>query len=725
MESSKEPFEQSDPVAHPSSPSSSADPEQRSAHDPSVAIAHDAGIVPDDALIDVGESLRTRVKTVLVGKPRDLMDTSIYHAVSLAALFAWVGLGADGLSSSAYGPPEAFATLVNSEFGDHAYLAIFLALATALTVIVISACYSHIIEEFPTGGGGYLVASKLLGPRVGVISGCALLVDYALTITTSTAAAGDAIFGLLGPTWHVAGLSHHECKLLSEFLVIGLLIVLNLRGIKESITVLVPIFATFLLTHAILIVGTLLLNAGAVGTTAEYVAEGIETGLNTPSFGLWGMLLLFLRAYSLGGGTYTGIEAVSNSMSVMREPRVETGKRTMLYMAVSLSITAGGLLVGYLLLNIRPSGDKTMNHLMAEGFAEELMAYGVPLWLGATFVLVTVVSEGALLFTAAQAGFIDGPRVLASMARDSWVPHWFANLSERLAAHNGVLVMGFAGLAALWVTGGEVTALVTMYAINVFLTFSLSMIGMCRHWYQVRGENPMWRRRFALFLFGAVMCVSILVITVIEKFTLGGWRTLFVTGFCVGLCFAIHHYYDGVVARLHRLGALLETPAPAGVPVAGEVDPKKPVAAILVGGYSGLGVHTFLNAMRFGPGKFEGVVFLSVGVVDSGNFKGSDAVDDLRKHTAASLEKYVDYARRMGIPAIGFMAIGTDPVDELENLCLAVRKRYPRATFFAGQLVFQKDTWYQRWLHNETAYSLQRRLQWDGVPMVILPTRVR
>ena len=190
----------------------------------------------------------------------------------------------------------------------------------------------------------------------------------------------------------------------------------------------------------------------------------------------------------------------------------------------------------------------------------------------------------------------------------------------------------------------------------------------------------------------------------------------------MALCFAIRHYYDQVVQKLERLKALLDVVAPTGAATAGEPDSNKPVAAILVGGYSGLGVHTFLNAIRFGPGKFEGTIFLSVGVVDSGNFKGSDAVEDLRKHTAESLDQYVDHARRLGMPAVGYMSIGTDPVDELEHLCVAVKKRFPRCTFFAGQLVFQRDTWYQRWLHNETAYSLQRRLQWDGVPMVILPT---
>jgi amino acid transporter len=723
MESPQEPLEVATSPSGSSPPTSPAGEIEEQIIDAMADVAAEQlGIDPTSATLDETPSIGDRVKTVLIGRARDLSDTSIYHTLSLAAFLAWVGLGADGLSSSAYGPAEAFETLLKSPYGDQTYLAIFLALATAITVFVISACYSHILEEFPTGGGGYLVASKLLGPRVGVVSGCALLVDYALTITTSIAAAGNALFGLLGTDWQFAGMSHHDCKLLFEFAAIGILIVLNLRGIKESVMVLVPIFMVFLLTHAILIFGTIALNLGAVGTTAEHVTQGIRDGMSNPELGLLGMLLLFLHAYSLGAGTYTGIEAVSNSMPVMREPRVATGKRTMMYMAISLALTAGGLMVAYLLLDIRPMADKTMNQLLSEGFVEEL---GLPGWLAAVFVLVTVISEGALLVVAAQAGFIDGPRVLASMARDSWVPHWFANLSERLAAHNGVFVMGAAGLAALWVTDGNVSALLVMYSINVFVTFSLSMIGMSRHWWEVRGTNPLWRRRLVLFLFGAVMCVSILVVTVTEKFQEGGWRTLAVTGVCVVFCFAIRRYYDRVVQKLMRLNSLLETVAPTGDATAGEPEANKSVAAILVGGYSGLGVHTFFNAIRFGPGKFEGVIFLSVGVVDSGNFKGSDAVDDLRKHTAESLEKYVDHARRLGMPAIGFMSIGTDPVDELEQLCVAVKKRFPRATFFAGQLVFQKDTWYQRLLHNETAYSLQRRLQWDGVPMVILPTRVK
>ncbi|MBI3467206.1 MAG: APC family permease [Planctomycetes bacterium] len=654
--------------------------------------------------MDEKPRLTERVKTWLIGQPRDLADQTVFKHPSLVAFLAWVGLGADGLSSSCYGPAEAFQNL-----GEHTYLAVFLAMAVIGTVFVISTCYSHIIEEFPSGGGGYLVASKLLGRRVGLVSGCALLVDYVLTITVSIAAAGDALFGLLGQellSWHPPAVLHWllpdevNLKLLAEVVAIFVLIILNLRGVKESVLMLMPVFVLFLVTHAVLIIGAIALNLTAVGDVTREVVEGVRTGLNDPEFGLWAMLALLLHAYSLGAGTYTGIEAVSNSMPVLREPRVATGKRTMLYMALSLALTAGGLVLGYLLLGIKPASDKTMNQVLTESFVTGLGVQGH--WFGGAFILATVLSEGALLIVAAQAGFIDGPRVLANMAHDSWVPHRFGNLSERLAMHNGVLLMGGAALAALVYTKGNVTALVIMYSINVFVTFSLSMTGMCWHWFRQRGENGLWRRRLALFVVGATLCISILFVTIVEKFREGAWLTLAVTGFAVALCLCIRDQ-----------------------PTTADPDPDQPTAVILVGGYGGLGLHTLLNAIRFMPGYFRNMAFISVGVVDSGAFKGARAVDDLRRSTEESLAKYVDLARGLGVPATSFMAIGTDVVDELHDLCVAVARQFPRATFFAGQLVFQEDKWYERLLHNETAYSLQRRLQWDGLPMVILPTRVR
>ncbi|CAG1773005.1 partial Potassium transporter KimA, partial [uncultured bacterium] len=192
---------------------------------------------------EAGRSLRQRLRRARIGSPRSLSDKHVVHRVSLVALLAWEGLGADGLSSSAYGPDEAFRAV-----GSHTYLLLGLAAITAFTVIVISIAYSRVIEHFPSGGGGYVVATKLLGERAGVVSGCALLVDYMLTIAISIAATGDALASFLPPQWAA-------WKLPAEALLIGVMIILNLRGVRESVLVLAPIFVLFVVTHVVLVVG--------------------------------------------------------------------------------------------------------------------------------------------------------------------------------------------------------------------------------------------------------------------------------------------------------------------------------------------------------------------------------------------------------------------------------------------------------------------------------------
>lgn len=655
---------------------------------------------------DLGEppSMFGRVRRAVLGPPRRLDEKGIFHKVSLVALLAWVGLGADGLSSSAYGPEEAFRTL-----GQHTSLAVGLALLMAATVIIISLGYSRIIAAFPHGGGGYVVATKLLGPRVGLVSGCALLIDYVLTITVSIAAAGDALFSFLPP--HLAA-----WKLPMEVTFIAGLTLLNLRGVRESVMALAPVFFLFVLTHLILIGGGLIGHIPEMPETAREVRDGLSSGTST--LGIGGMILLLLHAFSLGGGTYTGIEAVSNGVPIMRHPQVRTAQRTMFYMAASLAFTATGLLVCYLLWNIEPVAGKTMNAVLVERLSQ-----GIP--YGGVFVILTLLSEGALLVVAAQAGFADGPRVLANMALDSWAPRRFAALSERLTTQNGILLMGGAALVALLYTHGDVRTIVVMYAINVFLTFSLSLGGMLLHTIRTRATNPRWGRNAILFGKGLAICLIILTITVIEKFGQGGWITLLATGTLVGLCVLVRRHYTRVADTLQRAFAGLDRiPTPPG-PMPGPIDPQKPVAAILVTSYGGIGVHTTLNAFRSFPNHFRGVVFLSVGVIDSGGFKGEDSVDLLRVQTEDSLKRYQELAHALGVPATYRLRVGTDAIDEAEALCLETARDFPHATFIGGQVVFERETWITRLLHNQAAQAIQRRLQWAGLTMVILPARVR
>lgn len=652
--------------------------------------------------------LKRPLRRLLLGAPRSVHDPGVFHRISLIAFLAWVGLGADGLSSSAYGPEEAFRAV-----GEHIYLAVGLALATTFTVFIISYAYSRIIEHFPFGGGGYVVASHLLGPRFGVVSGSALLVDYVLTISVSIAAGADQVFSVLPPT-------AARYKLILEVVAIGLMMVMNLRGVKESVTALAPIFFTFLITHAVLIFGGIASHAFEGARVAHEVGSGFRSGLATLGFA--GMLGVFIHAYTMGAGTYTGIEAVSNGLQIMREPKVETGKRTMLYMAISLAATASGILVCYLLFRVTPVEGKTMNAALLERFAGAWEVGGIP--LGHAFVVLSLAAEAALLFVAAQAGFIDGPRVMANMANDSWLPHRFNSLSDRLTMQNGVALISGAAILTLLYTRGDTRTLVLMYSINVFLTFSLSETGMVRYWIRHRAQYPDWPRHIVIHLTGLVLCVSILTVNVYEKFSEGGWVTLLTTVLLISVCFLIRRYYRKVRVHLSRLDEVLGALPTASEGGSQELDPQAPTAALLVGGYGGLGIHALLTVQRLFPNHFKNVIFLSVGVIDAVTLKGVEEVDRVRQQTEGALRHYVDLARRLRVAADYRMGVGTEVVVEAERLCAEVAKMFPRAVFFAGKLVFQRERWSQRLLHNETADQLQRRLQFAGLNVMVLPVRV-
>jgi len=649
-----------------------------------------------------------RLRSLLFGAPRNLFDPRIHQNMALVAFFAWVGLGSDGLSSSCYGPEEMFRHL-----GEHQHLALYLVVAVIATVFLISASYGQIVEQFPFGGGGYLVATKLLGSGPGVVSGCALVVDYILTIAISVAAGCDAIFSFLP-----AGVQ--AFKLLAEFGVVGWLILLNIRGVKESVLVLTPIFLAFLASHALLLTYGILRHGGEMGHLLTDTVQ--DTRQAVSGIGLAGVGLVLLRAFSLGGGTFTGIEAVSNGVGILAEPRVENGKRTMLYMATSLSVTAGGILLCYLLNRVAFESGKTLNASLWETLTHGWHIGGLA--LGPAVVAFTLVSEGALLFVAAQTGFVDGPRTLAAMAVDEWVPKRFKNLSERLVTQNGVLGMGLAAVAVLAYTRGAVGLLVVMYSINVFLTFTLSQSGMARHWIRARGEGKPWRRRLAVNAVGAVVTVTILVITATVKFGEGGWVTLVATGALILVCLGVRRHYHHVRRMLASLDETLLNLPFSESKSSPELAVEGPTAIVLVESYGGLGVHTLLSVQRLFPRHFKNFIFVTVGLVDSAQFKGVDELGALEEKVRSDLVQYVTLAERMGVYAEYRYTIGTDLVQELEDVCTDLVKEFRRAVVFTGQLVFQRENLLTRTLHHETAFSIQRRLQFAGIQVIVMPIRV-
>jgi len=653
-----------------------------------------------------------RLRRAVIGDSLSLSDQSIFHKLSLIAFFAWVGLGADGLSSSCYGPAEAYLAL-----GHHTFLALFVALGTALTIFVISAAYSQIIELFPSGGGGYIVASKLLSPKVGMVSGCALLIDYVLTITLSVASGTDAVFSFLPASWQ-------SSRLTVAVIGVFMLILLNLRGVKESVMALVPIFMTFVVTHAIAIGYGLYFHARDLPVVV--VRLGQDVAATRSELGMFGMVLLVLHAYSMGAGTYTGIEAVSNGLPILREPKEKTGKRTMLYMALSLSITVVGIILCYLLFRVGPVEGKTLNAVLFES-----VTAGWGRNVASSFVLLTLFSEALLLFVAAQAGFVDGPRVLSNMAIDRWLPARFALLSDRLVTQNGVLLMGLGALILMVVSHGSVSLLIVLYSINVFITFVLSQLGMVRHWWQVRGRGgPHWRKGLCLNGLGLLMTGFILIMVICVKFFEGGWVTLFVTGLLAATALGIKRHYNRVgrlIRKLDILKAVVDTDSDSSPALPPNPNPSPepnlfaPTAVIFVNGYNGLGIHTLLSVTRLFGKDIKNYVFVQVGVVDAGVFKGVDEIAQLKASMGESLATYVQAMRARGYHAEAFSAVGTDVVHEILDLAPTIHTRFPRAIFFGGQIVFEKESFLTRFLHNYVVFTLQRQLYRLGLPFVIMP----
>lgn len=653
------------------------------------------------------------LKDIIFGKNKNPLDPEAFHKLSLIAFLAWVGLGSDGISSSCYGPSEIMYVL-----GQHTSLSIFVGVATVLTIFIISASYTQIIKLFPTGGGGYLVASKLLSPTIGMVSGSALLIDYVLTISVSIASGTDAIFSFLPA-------QYQSYKVSFSILILLMLTILNIRGVKESVITLLPIFLSFLITHIFIICYGLFFHISNLPEIMTETYGDIEKTYT--ELGTFGFLFLVLRAYSMGAGSYTGLEAVSNGLPILREPKVHTAKKVMLMMALSLSFLVFGLLTLYLLYNVKFVYGQTLN--------ASLFNIVTSSWsptLASAFVIFTLISEGAILYVAAQTGFIDGPRVLSYMALDRWMPARFASLSDRLVTQNGILLMGVSAFLLIWLTKNNVTFLIVLYSINVFLTFSLSQIGMVRHWIKVRHkEKKIWGNAI-INLVGATLTILILVSVIVIKFHEGGWITILITLSVVSLGLIINKHYKkvGEIIKEYDVKLLdldlsaLEFQQDKHNSSAISYDRNGKTAVLFVSGYSGIGIHSFLTSMKLFDNSFRNYVFVEIGIIDAGVFKGTEEIMALKNKVESDVQKYVSLAKRLGVYAEGFTSIGLDIVQEVLKILPEITKRFPNSIFFGGQIVFQKETFFTRLLHNHTVFLIQKELYHRGYQFIILPIKL-
>jgi hypothetical protein len=335
-----------------------------------------------------------------------------------------------------------------------------------------------------------------------------------------------------------------------------------------------------------------------------------------------------------------------------------------------------------------------------------------------------------LLFVGAQTGFLDGPRVISNMAQDSWFPRRFSVLSDRLVTQNGLILMAVAASFILLVTGGNVTTLIVLYSINVFITFSLSQAGMVRHWWQEKKKERHWFPKLLINGLGLILTVSILCTVLFVKFTEGGWLTILITSSLILFVVRVRNHYDRAAKLLNRLdhkmlrqveGAMQSwEKSEREIP---QFNPEMHTACICVNEFNGVGINTFLK-IREDFENYKNFIFIQVGMVDSGNFKGEEELQNLEENVKENLNKYKDLAHAYGCYADSYYAIGTDVADEVKELSKKVVHKYHRVIFFVGNAIFARPSSLTRMLHNQTQLTLQNRLAHKGFMMVMIPIKL-
>ncbi|OGO51694.1 MAG: hypothetical protein A2148_09960 [Chloroflexi bacterium RBG_16_68_14] len=477
------------------------------------------------------EGLWLGFKRVLVGAP---LATSQLIEERLSKLKALAVFSSDMLSSSAYATEEILLILLLAGTVALKWSSP-IAFAIAALVAVVALSYSQVIRGYPGGGGSYAVAKANLGTLPGLLAGASLVVDYTLTVAVSTAAGVAAIISAFPEL--------HDLRIELAVGSVAVLTLANLRGIRESGTVFaIPAYFFIVSLTALIVTGLVRLALGhdlTAETPPHVIAEGGQT------VGLF----LILRAFSSGSAALTGIEAVSNGVPSFKPPEARNANVTLAWMAGILAFFFLGLTVLAYQLDVTPSETKTVVAQVAQG------VFGTtPL-----FYIVQVTTT-LILILAANTSFAGLPALASVMARDRFLPRQFAFRGDRLAFSNGIIALGLASAALLILFQAETHALIPLYALGVFVGFTLSQAGMVWHWH--RDPSPAARASLVVNAVGAVATGVVAVIIGVTKFVDGAWITVGAIAFLTFLFARIHHHYRRVKEQLELRPMAPAVPAP-------------------------------------------------------------------------------------------------------------------------------------------------------------------
>lgn len=467
-----------------------------------------------------------RIKRLLVGAPMPLAQARherLGKAVALA-VFA-----SDPLSSVAYATEEILLVLVLAGHAALSYsLPVAVGIAALLAVVVIS--YRQTVQAYPQGGGAYIVARENLGTFPALTAGAALLTDYVLTVSVSVVA------GIAALTSAFPGLHSHRV-ILSVLAVVAIALG-NLRGVRES----GRLFAapTYFFTASILVMVGYGLVAAALGLLPEAPYEPHPPGLE--GIGLF----LLLRAYAAGCTALTGVEAVSNGVPALRPPEGRNAQAVMTWLGVISIVMFLGITYLAFDFGIVPGGDETVVSKIARRvFGTSLMYYAVQT---ATMLI---------LLLAANTSYADFPRLSSILARDRFMPRQFATQGDRLVFSNGIVILSGFAILLIVAFAGDTHALLPLYAIGVFISFTLSQSGMVLRWLRLKEKG--WRWRMWVNGLGAIVTAVVLLTLAVTKFVEGAWIVVLIIPMLVGLFLLLHRHYAEVAAEL-SLGGLDQLP---------------------------------------------------------------------------------------------------------------------------------------------------------------------
>ncbi len=514
------------------------------------------------------------LKRIMIGRPLSSEEADhqrIGKSIGLAVF------SSDAISSTAYATQEILLVLV--PVGGMAYLAQSnytfgfltpIAILVAVLLFIVANSYRQTIHAYPDGGGAYVVSRENLGEVPSLVAGGSLLVDYVLTVAVSVAAGTQAIYSA------VPSLEPFKVWMCLGF--VALLTVANLRGVKESGRLFaIPTYVYIFALAALIGFGFYKITRGTLPQLPPDKAAlkelSKEPGTALP-FGLGGItLFLFARAFSSGAVALSGVEAISNGIPAFKKPSSKNAAITLVWMATILGASFIGLTV--LAEKIRPTPTEAGESVNSIIGRTVFGGTGVPYW-------ILQASTAGILILAANTAYADFPRLAALVGKDGYLPRQFANRGDRLVFSNGILFLAGAASLLLIIFGGTVSALIPLYAVGVFTSFTLSQSGMVRHHLRLREKS--WRISVAFSVVGAIATFIVMMVVIISKFTIGAWIPVILIPICVLGFRAVKGHYSKVAKQLRVEPGYVES---ATVPAHGVV--------VLVGGVN----QSSLAAIRY------------------------------------------------------------------------------------------------------------------------------